>query len=96
MEYIAAVLNSRLLEFYFKCYAKKISKDFYDYYPNTVLRMKIPMPSAVNPIGELASKIKNCKNEDARKAVTYEIDREIYRLYGLSEKQIEIIESGEY
>ena len=96
LEYIAAVLNSRLLEFYFKCYAKKISKDFYDYYPNTVLRMKIPMPSAVNPIGELASKIKNCKNEDARKAVTYEIDREIYRLYGLSEKQIEIIESGEY
>ncbi|HOM42623.1 MAG TPA: N-6 DNA methylase [Clostridia bacterium] len=92
LEYIAAVLNSRLLEFYFKCYAKKVSKELYDYYPNTVLRMKIPMPSAANPIGELASKLKNCKNEDARKAVTYEIDREIYRLYGLSEKQIRIIE----
>ena len=92
LEYITAVLNSRLLEFYFKCYAKKVSKDFYDYYPNTVLRMKIPMPAAVNPIGELASKLKNCKNEDARKAVTYEIDREIYRLYGLSKKHIKIIE----
>lgn len=95
LEYIAAMLNSKLLEFYFKCYAKKISKDLYDYYPNTVLRMKISIPTGVNPIGEMASELKKCKNEDERKAITNEIDMEIYKLYGLSSRQIEIINSNE-
>lgn len=94
LEYIAAMLNSKLMEFYFKCYAKKISKDLYDYYPNTVLRMKIPFPEAANLIGEMASELKNCKNEDARKTIASEIDREVYKLYGLNKKQIEIVESN--
>lgn len=57
--------------------------------------MKISIPSGVNPIGEMVSELKKCKNEDARKAITYEIDREVYKLYGLSSRQIEIINSNE-
>lgn len=94
LDYVAAVLNSRLFEFYFKCYAKKISENLYDYYPNTVLRMKIPIPGAQDLIQELADELRHCKNEDGRNAVTYEIDRELYKLYGLNQKQIEIVENG--
>ncbi len=93
LEYIAAILNSRLFEFYFKCYAKKISEDLYDYYPNTVLRMKIPVPEAGSPIQRMVDELKNCKNEDCENTVTYEIDREVYKLYGLSEKHIKIVEN---
>ena len=93
LDYIAAILNSRLFEFYFKCYAKKISENLYDYYPNTVLRIKIPIPDAGNPIHRIASEIKKCKNEDFKKTATYEIDRELYKLYGLNKKQIEIVEN---
>lgn len=91
LDYIAAVLNSRLFEFYFKCYAKKISGSLYDYYPNTVLRMKIPVPEAGSRIAALVAQLKQCKNEDEKIAVTSEIDRELYKLYGLNQKQIEII-----
>lgn len=93
LDYIAVILNSRLFEFYFKCYAKKISENLYDYYPNTVLRIKIPMPEAGNRINELAYKMKNCKDGDSKKAVAYEIDRELYKLYALNEKQIRIVEN---
>ncbi|MDD4503831.1 MAG: N-6 DNA methylase [Clostridiaceae bacterium] len=94
LECIAAILDSKLFEFYFKCYAKKISETLYDYYPNTVLRMKISMPEAGSPIYGLAYELKNCKNEDCKKAVTYEIDREVYKLYGLNENQINIVENS--
>lgn len=92
LDYIAAILNSQLFEYYFKCYAKKISENLYDYYPNTVLRMRIPMPGAGNRIQEKACRLKNCKNEECKNTVTYEIDREVYKMYGLNEKQIEIVE----
>lgn len=91
LSYIAAILNSQLFEYYFKCYAKKISENLYDYYPNTVLRMRIPMPSVGNLIQEKAYQLMDCKNEECKRAVTYEIDREVYKLYGLNEKQIEIV-----
>lgn len=93
LEYIAAILNSKLFEFYFKCYAKKISDNLYDYYPNTVLRMRIPVAAAGNPIQRMADELKKCKNEDCKNTITCEIDREVYKLYGLSEKHIEIVES---
>lgn len=94
LEYISAILNSRLFEFYFKGYAKKISENLYDYYPNTVLRMKISMPEADSPIEGLAYKLKSCKNEDCKRTVTYQIDREVYKLYGLNENQINIVENS--
>lgn len=93
LNYIAAILNSSLFEFYFKCYAKKISENQYDYYPNTVLKMRIPIPENNSPILEMAYEIVNCKNEDHKKTITYKIDREVYMLYGLNEKQIRIVET---
>ena len=94
LEYIAAILDSRLFEFYFRCYAKKISEKLYDYYPNTVLKMRIPIPQENNPIPRMAYELENCKNEYEKKTIAYEIDREVYILYGLNEKQIRIVENN--
>lgn len=92
LEYISAILNSKLYEFYFKCYAKKISNNLFDYYPNTVLRMKILIPQIESPILVLTDVLKKCKNEECKKVIADEIDREVYKLYDLNKKQIEIIE----
>ncbi|MGE5678405.1 MAG: Eco57I restriction-modification methylase domain-containing protein [Pseudomonadota bacterium] len=94
LEYLAAVLNSRLFEFYFKCYAKKISGNLYDYYPNTVLKMKIPLPAAGSRIPEMAWEITQCRAGQEKKAITDKIDMEIYKLYGLDDKQIELVEDN--
>ncbi len=41
LEYIVGLLNSSIYEFYFKLFAKKMGRGIYDYYPNSVLDMKI-------------------------------------------------------
>ncbi|MGE5631433.1 MAG: Eco57I restriction-modification methylase domain-containing protein [Caulobacteraceae bacterium] len=92
LEYAAAILNSKLFEFYFKCYAKKISSNLYDYYPNTVLRLKLMAGDISSPVLVLAKELKNCKNEEEKKNITDSIDREIYNLYGINKRQIEMVE----
>jgi len=42
----------------------------------------------------MANELAYCKNEDNKKTIIYEIDREVYKLYGLNERQIEIIGNG--
>lgn len=96
LEYLAAVLNSKLFEFYFKCYAKKISGSLYDYYPNTVLKMKLPLAGECSTIPVLASEIGQCRTEKEKKEASDRIDREIYMLYGLDDKQIRIVEDNIY
>ncbi|MGE5626540.1 MAG: Eco57I restriction-modification methylase domain-containing protein [Solirubrobacterales bacterium] len=46
------ILNSSLYEFYFKSFAKKLGEDQYEYYPNTVMKMCIPVESDVEFISE--------------------------------------------
>lgn len=41
-EFILNLLNSKLYEYYFKTFAKKLGKDLYDYYPNNLMKLKIP------------------------------------------------------
>ncbi|MDD4780620.1 MAG: N-6 DNA methylase [Tissierellia bacterium] len=43
-EYLHDYLNSNIFEFYFKCKAKKVGVDIYDYYPNKLKLMKIYVP----------------------------------------------------
>lgn len=37
------ILNSQLYEFYFKCFAKKLGGKLYEYYPNNLNRLSIPL-----------------------------------------------------
>lgn len=42
-EYISELLNSRIYEFYFKTIAKKLGEDLFEYYPNKLMKLKIPL-----------------------------------------------------
>ncbi|MFZ7130930.1 MAG: Eco57I restriction-modification methylase domain-containing protein [Eubacteriales bacterium] len=41
-EFLVCLLNSTLYEFYFKSFAKKLGGSMYEYYPNTLMRLRIP------------------------------------------------------
>lgn len=41
-EYLVKVLNSKLYEFYFKTFGKKLGEDLYEYYPNNLMKLCIP------------------------------------------------------
>ncbi len=37
------LLNSEVYDFYFKCFSKKLGRDLFEYYPYSVMEMKIPL-----------------------------------------------------
>ncbi|RXM77076.1 class I SAM-dependent DNA methyltransferase [Clostridium tetani] len=41
-EFLIRILNSKIYQFYFQCFGKKLGENLYEYYPNTVMEMKIP------------------------------------------------------
>lgn len=47
-EYLLYILNSKVYEFYFKTFAKKLGNDLYEYYPNTLMKLRIPAMSSFN------------------------------------------------
>ena len=49
-EYILFVLNSKIYEFYFKTFGKKLGENLYEYYPNNI--MKLCIPTMMNNIDE--------------------------------------------
>ncbi|WMM23457.1 N-6 DNA methylase [Tissierella sp. MB52-C2] len=86
LEYLVGLLNSSIYEFYFKLFAKKMGKGIYDYYPNSILDLKIIMEEIVDDISENVNEIMKLKSKgDA------EIQKKIYDL----EKNIDEI-IGEY
>jgi adenine-specific DNA-methyltransferase len=56
-EYIIGILNSKVYDYYFKLFAKKMSKCIYDYYPNTVMELKIFKNEDYNTIDLLSKEI---------------------------------------
>lgn len=94
LDYIAALLNSKLTEFYFKCIAKKISPTLFDYYPNKVLKIKLNLKEYNKVIEELVKNLYKTQNAAERKCILQAIDREIYKMYNLNESQIMIIENS--
>ena len=94
LDYIAALLNSKTMEFYFKCIAKKISPTLYDYYPNKVLKIRLKLDGINKVIEELVNMLCITQNPAERKCILQAIDREIYKMYNFNENQIEIIEDS--
>lgn len=41
-EYLLFLLNSKVYEFYFKTFGKKLGEDMYEYYPNNLMKLCIP------------------------------------------------------
>lgn len=44
LDYFLSYLNSDIFEFYFKCRAKKVGNNIYEYYPNKLIHTKIFLP----------------------------------------------------
>ncbi len=44
LNYFLSYLNSDIFEFYFKCHAKKVGSNIYEYYPNKLSNIKIFLP----------------------------------------------------
>lgn len=41
-DYLLYLLNSKLYEFYFKTFGKKLGEDLYEYYPNKLMKLRVP------------------------------------------------------
>ena len=95
LEYITAMVNSKLFQFYFKCYGKRIGEDLYDYYPNTVLRMKLNLENIDRELLDYSKTLIDDSFLSKTNPLIDNIDKRIYEIYGLSEEQIRIIEEEE-
>lgn len=50
---LSEILNSYLYEFYFKCFGKKLGNNLYEYYPNNILRLKVPLENNIKTVEDL-------------------------------------------
>lgn len=105
LKLLTALLNSKLITFYFKdfCGGCILGKSGYQY--NKHALEKIPIPKITHKNQELADKITDCAErilklkEKDPKANTQELEKEIdalvYQLYNLTDEEIKIIEDGQ-
>ena len=98
IKYILALLNSQLLDYHYKTYAKLMDYR-YEYYPKSVglLRIKQGTESEQKQFVALVEKILAAKQRDAEadtSALEREIDELVYALYGLTPEEIRIVEGG--
>ncbi len=94
LKFILSIVNSKLLDFYFKSYAKLMDYRF-EYYPGPVGRLRIKKASNQNDFIKIVDKILEAKKADPAadtSALEEEIDRLVYELYGLTEEEIKIVE----
>ena len=57
LEYLVALLNSQVYQDYFQLFAKKMGEKIYDYYPNTVMELKIFMDESYDKIESYGKEI---------------------------------------
>ncbi|WQZ81754.1 class I SAM-dependent DNA methyltransferase [Helicobacter pylori] len=105
LKLLTALLNSKLVTFYFKnfCGGCILGKSGYQY--NKHALEKIPIPKITEKNQELADKITDCAERILKskakdpKANTQrsekEIDALVYQLYNLTDEEIKIIEDGQ-
>lgn len=65
LPFLLGVLNSDLYEFYFKLFAKKMGSGVYDYYPNTVMELKLPDYEICKEIETISLKLIKLYEENA-------------------------------
>lgn len=92
--YLLGLLNSKLLNWYFRCFSTNSNVNGYEV-------EDFPMPRAnekqKQTIISLVDKILNAKRNNPltdTSALEREIDRLVYELYGLTEEEIKVVESG--
>lgn len=51
-EMLLFLLNSSIYEFYYQCFAKKLGEDLYEYYPNTLMEIMLPLKDDITFLDE--------------------------------------------
>jgi len=99
MKILLAIFNSKLMNYFVKKTGKKKGNSI-EYFADFLkhLPIKIPSESQSKRIKELVERImefyKEGKSEQDIKNVDYEIDEEVYKLYGINEEEKRVIEGG--
>lgn len=99
LEFVVGILNSSIYDFYFKLFGKKMGKGIYDYYPNSVLDIKIITEDIVHDIKNnveqilelLLSKEYNLEIQEKIHHLEQEINELIGDYFGLEEEDYNII-----
>lgn len=96
LEYLVAFLNSKVCEYYFKCIAKKLNDNLYEYYPNKLIDLNVKFTENMSYIEHIV-KIIECSQtqNDHSKVVELrsKIDKYFYREYRLTKEEINIVEN---
>jgi adenine-specific DNA-methyltransferase len=96
LKFVLALVNSKLLDFYFKSYGKLMDYRF-EYYPGPVGQLRIKKADDQQVFVRIVDQIldikRNSPNEDTTR-LEQEIDQMVYQLYGLTEEEINIIEEN--
>ncbi len=99
-EIILGLLNSKVLEFYLKNISTQFRGGYYSYAKRFIERLPIKLPSEpqAQKIKELVERIiqfhKEGRAEQDIKNVDYEIDEEVYKLYGITDEERKVIEES--
>ena len=97
LKYLLALLNSAVLTFRYKSIGKQTGSGVYEYFENGVGKLPIPpaTPAQQQEIITLVDKILAAKKEDSSadtSVLEKQIDTLVYKLYGLTEEEIAIVE----
>lgn len=94
-EVLTILLNTRLYTYYFQSFAKKLGYRLYEYYPNTLKKLKIPdLPTEISErLGELYDKILSQSTNDEKAVLDtlWAADVELMNYFGLSPQEQQII-----
>jgi adenine-specific DNA-methyltransferase len=89
-EYLVGLLNSSLYSFYFKSLGKKLGRDMYEYYPNTVLKLGIKTTIETSQRCKIEELVSNrLLSEQDRQTG---IDRIVYQMFGIDQQDKDMIE----
>ncbi len=92
LKYLLALLNSRLLDYYFKSYGKLMDYR-YEYYPGPVGNIRIKKSSNQDKFISLVDKILTLKSEGKNStSLEQEIDNLVYKLYELTYDEVKVID----
>ncbi|MDO4289571.1 MAG: N-6 DNA methylase [Eubacterium sp.] len=98
-ETLVLLLNSSLYTYYFQSFAKKLGADLYEYYPNTLLKLRIPEidRKTTGQFKDIYDKIiLLIKSQDTAgcRALLEETDRWLYDYFKLTAAEIQAIEGS--
>ncbi len=85
LEYLLGLLNSKIYEEYFQSYGKKLGKGIYDYYPNSIMDLKIPRDPELQ--GQIEKEVGKILQEPQNPPSMDGIDQLLADFFQLTEKK---------